>query len=121
MRRRFVLASAVLLASRAVSAQAAYPTKPVRLVVNSHHHFDHAKGIHADVIDQLHVIRDRCHTIRTWIGRITRQHTENNGVQLIKVLALFKAQGRRHSLFTATFKRFGNFLFSIFAYGHGCV
>ena len=35
MRRRFVLASAVLLASRAVSAQAAYPTKPVRLMVGA--------------------------------------------------------------------------------------
>ena len=35
MRRRFVLASAVLLTSRAVSAQTAYPTKPVRLMVGA--------------------------------------------------------------------------------------
>lgn len=35
MRRRFILASAVLLTSRAVSAQTAYPTKPVRLMVGA--------------------------------------------------------------------------------------
>jgi len=35
MRRRLVLASAVLLTSRAASAQTAYPTKPVRLMVGA--------------------------------------------------------------------------------------
>ena len=35
MRRRFVLASAILLTSPAVSAQTAYPTKPVRLMVGA--------------------------------------------------------------------------------------
>lgn len=35
MRRRFVLASAVLLASPAVRAQTTYPTKPVRLMVGA--------------------------------------------------------------------------------------
>ena len=79
-RRDFILgASALALAvPRAARAQADWPNKPIRFVVNSHPHFDHASGLAAAVAEGATILTHNNnekvleHYLETTIGIVTR-------------------------------------------------